>query len=328
MAPWASLVTAPGSNASSGPPASFCLTGIPGSENVQPFLSLPFCVLYLTGTVGNCTILHIIHTDQRLHEPMCYFLAMLALTDLGMSISTLPTVLKTFWFDAKEIEINACVAQMYFIHTFSLMESAVLLAMALDRYVAICDPLRYCSKLTPQRIVYIGGFIVIRCSPVLPVILVRIPRLSFCHSRVLSHSFCLHQDIIRLACADISFNVLFGLFVVVFYWGVDALGIFLSYAFIFRSVLRIASKRGKLKALNTCASHICAVLILYVPMIGLSLVHRFAKHSSPVIHVTMANVYLLVPPVLNPIIYSIKTKQIRQGFLRILFSKRVGLAPT
>nr|XP_002708602.2 olfactory receptor 51G1-like [Oryctolagus cuniculus] len=313
-----------GSNSSIGQFASFYLIGIPGYENVHHFISIPFSVLYLIGITGNCAILHIIHINTSLHEPMYYFLAMLSLTDMGMSISTLPTVLKMFWFDAREIGVNACVAQMYFIHTFSLMESAVLLAMAFDRYVAICDPLRYSSKLSPQRVVYIGIFMVIRCSFVLPVVLARVPTFSFCRSRVLSHSFCLHQDVIRLACDDISFNILYGLFVVAFYWGIDSLGILLSYAFILHSVLGIASKEGKLKALNTCASHICAVLILYVPMIGLSLVHRFAKHSSPIIHITMANVYLLVPPVLNPIIYSIKTKQIRQGFLRILVPKKLG----
>ena len=326
MTSWNNITT--GTNSSIGQAPSFYLSGIPGCEDVQHFISIPFCVFYLIGIVGNCTVLHIIHTDKSLHEPMYYFLAMLSLTDMGMSISTLPTVLRTFWFDAKEIEMNTCVAQMYFIHTFSLMESAVLLAMAFDRYVAICDPLRYSSKLTPQYIVYIGVFIVIRCSTVLPVVLVRIPTFSFCHSHVLSHSFCLHQDVIQLACSDISFSVLYGLFVVAFYWGVDSLGIFLSYALILCSVLHIASQGGKLKALSTCVSHICAVLILYVPMIGLSLVHRFAKHSSAIIHITMADIYLLVPPVLNPIIYSVKTKQIRQGFLGILLSKRIGLAHT
>ncbi|KAG5199765.1 hypothetical protein JEQ12_006244 [Ovis aries] len=267
--------------------ASFYLCWIPGYEDVQHFISIPFCVFYLIGIGGNCTVLHIIHTDKSLHEPMYYFLAMLSLTDMGMSISTLPTVLRIFWFDAKEIEMNTCIAQMYFIYTFSLMESALLLAMAFDLCVAISDPLRYSSKLTPQCVVCIGVFIIIRCSTVLPVVLVRIPTFSFCHSHVLSYS-CLHQDVILLACSDISFNVLYGLFIVAFYWGVDSLGIFLSYTFILHSVLRIASRGGKLKALSTCVSHICAVLILYVPMIGLSLVHRFAKHSSPIIHITMA----------------------------------------
>ncbi|XP_055972372.1 olfactory receptor 51G1-like [Sorex fumeus] len=326
MVSWDSLVG--GTNSTIESSTLFFLTGIPGYENVHHLISIPFCLLYLIGIVGNCTILHVIHTDKSLHEPMYYFLSMLSLTDMGMSISTLPTVLRVFWFDAREIEMNICIVQMYFIHTFSLMESAVLLAMAFDRYVAICDPLRYSSKLTPQRIIYIGVLILIRCSIALPVILVRIPTFSFCRSHNLSHSFCLHQDIIRLACSDISFNILYGLFVVTCYWGIDSLGIFVSYAFILRSVLGIASKGGKLKALNTCASHICAVLILYVPMIGLSLVHRYAKHSSPIIHITMANIYLLVPPVLNPIIYSIKTNQIRQGFLKIFSVKNLGLTHT
>ena len=213
MASWNNVMT--GTNSSIGQTPSFYLSGIPGYEDVQYFISIPFCVFYLIGIGGNCTVLHIIHTDKSLHEPMYYFLAMLSLTDMGMSISTLPTVLRTFWFDAKEIEMNTCVAQMYFIHTFSLMESAVLLAMAFDRCVAISDPLRYSSKLTPQCVVYIGVFIIIRCSTVLPVVLVRIPTFSFCHSHVLSHS-CLHQDVILLACSDISFNVLYGLFVVAF----------------------------------------------------------------------------------------------------------------
>ena len=190
MALWDSLMTS--STSSIEQLASFYLSGIPGCEDVQHFISIPFCMFYLIGIVGNCTVLHIIHTDKSLHEPMYYFLAMLSLTDMGMSISTLPTVLRTFWFDAKEIEMNTCVAQMYFIHTFSLMESTVLLAMAFDCYVAICDPLRYSSNLTPQRIVYIGVFIVFRCSTLLPVVLVRIPTFSFCHSHVLAHSFCLH----------------------------------------------------------------------------------------------------------------------------------------
>ena len=104
----------------------------------------------------------------------------------------------------------------------------------------------------------------------------------------------------------------------------DSLGIFVSYVFILHSVLKISSQEGRFKALNTCASHICAVLILYVPMIGLSIVHRFAKHSSPLTHIFMAHIYLLVPPVLNPVIYSVKNKKIRQGILHLLFPLRIS----
>ena len=118
---------------------------------------------------------------------------------------------------------------------------------------------------------------------------------------------------IRLAFADTTFNVIYGLVLITLLWGMDSLGIFVSYVFILHSVLKISSQEGRFKVLNTCASHICTILILYVPMTGLSIAHRFAKHSSPLIHIFMAHIYLLVPPVLNPVIYSVKTKQICQG---------------
>ncbi|XP_036602231.1 olfactory receptor 51L1-like, partial [Trichosurus vulpecula] len=293
----------------------FYLTGIPGYEAAHCWISIPFCLLYLIAIVGNSTILHIIRTDPNLHEPMYYFLAMLSLTDMGMSLSTLPTVLRIFWFNANEITFDACVTQMFFIHSLSLMESAVLLAMAFDRYVAICNPLRYATILTPRRIICTGLVLLLRSTALLPPLLIHLLWYPFCDSHELSHSFCLQQDMIRLACADTTFNTMYGLALVIFFWGVDSLGIIMSYIYILHSVLSIASREERLKALNTCASHVCAVLILYVPMIGLSIIHRFAKHSSPLVHIFMANIYLLVPPVLNPIIYSVKTKQIRSPII-------------
>ncbi|XP_045412916.1 olfactory receptor 51L1-like [Lemur catta] len=306
------------SNSSNTLSSTFYLTGIPGYEEFHHWISIPFCLLYFVGIMGNCTILHIVRTDPRLHEPMYYFLAMLSLADMGMSLPTMVSLFRVLWSISKEIQFNICVVQMFFIHTFSFTESSVLLAMALDRYVAICHPLRYATILTPKFIAKIGIAALLRSSvPVIPL-LVRLAFFPFCHSHVLSHSYCLHQDLIHLACADIKFNVVYGLVLITVLWGMDSLGIFVSYVFILHSVLRIASHEGRLKALNTCASHICAVLILYVPMIGLSIIHRFARHSSPLIHIFMAHIYLLVPPVLNPIIYSVKTRQIREGILHRL----------
>ncbi|XP_072472725.1 olfactory receptor 51L1-like [Notamacropus eugenii] len=310
-------------NASSDLSTIFYLTGFPGYEEVHHWISIPFCILYLIGILGNCIILHIVRTDPSLHEPMYYFLAMLSLTDMGMSLPTLVSLFRLLWSISKEIEFNTCVIQMFFIHTFSLTESAVLLAMAFDRYIAICYPLRYFTILTPQRIAKIGAAALLRSSLSLTPLMIRLAYFPFCRSHILSHSYCLHQDMIHLACADIKFNVIYGLVLIIILWGFDFLGILVSYIFILRSVLRIASQKERLKALNTCASHICTVLILYVPMIGLSLVHRFAKHASPLVHIFMAHIYLLVPPVLNPIIYSVKTKQIRMGIIRLFVLKRI-----
>ncbi|KAM9034602.1 olfactory receptor 51G2-like [Sarcophilus harrisii] len=310
-------------NTSSDLSTTFYFIGVPGYEALHHWISIPFCILYVVGIVGNCTILHIVRTDPSLHEPMYYFLAMLSLTDMGMSLPTLVSLLRVLWSISREIEFNTCVIQMFFIHTFSLTESGVLLAMAFDRYVAICLPLRYPTILTPQRITKIGIAAFLRSSLSIIPLMIRLAYFPFCRSHVLSHSYCLHQDMIRLACADIKFNVIYGLVLITVVWGFDSLGILVSYIFILRSVLSIASQKERLKALNTCASHICAVLILYVPMIGLSLVSRFAKHAFPLVHIFMAHIYLLVPPVLNPVIYSVKTKQIRTRIIRLFVPSRI-----
>nr|XP_009669155.1 PREDICTED: olfactory receptor 51L1-like [Struthio camelus australis] len=305
-------------------PAVFLLTGIPGLEKVQSWLTIPLCTMYVVAVMGNCTILLIVHADPSLHQPMYYFLSMLALSDLGLSVSTMPTMLSIFLLKSREVNVNACIAQLYFIHTFSLMESAVLLAMAFDRFVAIQQPLRYTSILTDSTVLRIGlAFAARSVFMVMPTpILLR--RLQFCLPNILSHSFCLHQDVMKLSCSDRRINSILGLFVVVSTMGLDSVLIVLSYILIIGTVLGIASRDERLKALNTCVSHICAVLIFYIPMIGISMIHRFGKHASPLVHVLMADVYVLVPPVMNPIVYSVKTKQIRQ---RIYCMYRCVLIP-
>ncbi|XP_007491202.2 olfactory receptor 51Q1-like [Monodelphis domestica] len=304
-------------------PFYFILTGIPGLEAMHIWVSIPFCCLYMISILGNTTILAVIQTESSLHQPMYLFLSMLALTDLGLTLTTLPTVMQLLWFNVQEISFEACFAQFFFLHGFSFMESSVLLAMAYDRFVAICRPLHYASILTETVIGRIGIAIVIRCVLAVLPSLFLLKRLPFCHSHLLSHSYCLHQDMIRLVCADTRINSWYGFVLVLLIIVLDPLLILVSYGLILHSVLGTASHAERIKALNNCLSHILAVLILYVPMVGLSMVHRFARHAPPLVHVVMANVYLLSPPVMNPIIYSVKTKQIRQGIHRLLFQGKV-----
>ncbi|XP_054829820.1 olfactory receptor 51I1-like [Eublepharis macularius] len=299
-------------------PASFHLTGFPGLEPFHAWISIPFCALYFTSILGNCTILLIVAQDRRLHEPMYFFLCMLSLNDLGVSLSTLPTVLAIFCFGLRDVAFDACLAQMFFIHSFSFMESGILLAMSFDRFVAICKPLRYSSTLTNPRIARIGLAIVLKSTVMLFPFPFLIKRLPICQSNVLSHAYCLHPDMMRLACADITVNNIYGFFVVLFTYGLDSTFIIVSYILILKAVLNIASREQRRKALNTCVSHICAVLTFYVPIIAVSMLHRFGKNAPHVVHIMMSNVYLFVPPLLNPIIYSVKTKEIRKGILRIL----------
>lgn len=296
----------------------FILTGIPGFEASHIWISIPFCCLYTISIMGNTTILNVIRTEPSLHQPMYLFLSMLALTDLGLTLTTLPTVMQLLWFNIRKISFEACFAQFFFLHGFSFMESSVLLAMSFDRYVAICRPLHYATILTNEVIAKIGLAIICRCVLAVLPSLFLLKRLPFCHSHLLSHSYCLHQDMIRLVCGDIRFNSWYGFALVLLIIVMDPLLIVLSYAMILKSVLGVATWTERLRALNNCLSHILAVLVLYVPMVGVSMTHRFAKHASPLVHVIMANMYLLAPPVMNPIIYSVKTKQIRQRIMRLL----------
>ncbi|XP_007954331.1 olfactory receptor 51I2-like [Orycteropus afer afer] len=300
----------------------FTLTGLPGLETSQHWMFLLLGALYTISIVGNALILFIIKEEQSLHQPMYYFLSLLSVNDLGVSFSTLPTVLATFCFHSREINFDSCMAQMFFIHLFSFMESGILLAMSFDRYVAICKPLRYATVLTEARVLRMGMSIIIRSFCMvfpLPFLLKRLP---FCKDNILSHAYCLHPDLIRLPCGDITINNIFGLFIVIFSFGLDSALILLSYVLILHSVLAIASREERLKALNKCVSHICAVLIFYVPMVGVSMAARYGSHAPKYVHTLMSLIYLFVPPMLNPVIYSIKTEEIRRKLHKILLGTK------
>ncbi|XP_007939212.2 olfactory receptor 51L1 [Orycteropus afer afer] len=294
----------------------FILRGFPGLEHIHSWLSIPFFLAYFVAFIGNVTILSVIWVESSLHQPMYYFLCILALTDLGMSLSTLPTMLAVLWLDIQKIQANACYTQLFFIHMFTFLESSVLLAMAFDRFVAICCPLHYSVILTNSIIGKIGLVCLLRSMGVVLPTPLLLRHYHYCHINALSHAFCLHQDVLKLSCSDARINSIYGLCVVIVTLGVDSVFILLSYVLILNAVLGIASREERLKALNTCVSHICVVLIFFVPVIGVSMVHRFGKHLSPIVHVLMADVYLLLPPVLNPVVYSVRTKQIRLGILR------------
>ncbi|KAM9034098.1 olfactory receptor 51A7-like [Sarcophilus harrisii] len=294
--------------------STFFLIGMPGMEHEHIWIAIPICLMYIIAIVGNSTILLIIKTEPSLHEPMYYFLSMLAFSDLCLSFSSLPTMLRIFLFNAPGISVDACIAQEFFIHTFTAMESSVLVVMSFDRFIAIRNPLRYSSILTSVRVTQIGLFFAIACFALIMPFPITLKRLKFCKENLLSHSYCLHQDVMRLACSDNRVNVIYGFFVALLGM-LNLVLILLSYIMILKTVLGIASQQEQLKAFNTCVSHICAVLIFYVPVVTLAIVHRFAKHGSPLIRILIADVYILVPPLMNPIVYCVKTHQIREKVL-------------
>ncbi|XP_030406249.1 olfactory receptor 51G2-like [Gopherus evgoodei] len=297
--------------------AVFLLTGIPEKEDIHLWISVPFCLMYVISVGGNSVILFIVKTDPSLHEPMYIFLSMLALTDLALSIATMPTTLGRFMFNSRKISLEACFAQLFFIHSLSFIESSVLLLMAFDRFVAICKPLRYASILTLPRIGKMGLVIVLRGVSLTFPLPFLLKRFGYCRANFLSHCYCLHQDVIKMACADITVNYIFGFFLTVTVVGLDSLFIFLSYVMILKTVLKVTSHVESLRALNTCVSHLCAVLLFYIPWIGLGLIHGYWKSSPPLLNLFLGYISLFVPPVMNPIVYSVKCQHLSARIIRV-----------
>ncbi|NWV28976.1 O52R1 protein, partial [Origma solitaria] len=291
-------------------PPYFLLTGIPGLQEEQFWIVFPLCIMYSIALLGNLTLLFIIKAEPSLHVPMFLFLAMLAFTDLVLSTSIVPKTLSVFWLGSGQIGFSSCLTQMFFIHAFSTMESGVLMAMALDRFVAICHPLRHSSILSVPVVVALGSLLLLWAVLLVTPVCLLLRQRHFCQQPVIAHSYCDHMAVVRLTCGDTAVNAHYGLFVAFLVTGWDLLLIFVSYTMILRMVMRLPSREARLKAFSTCTSHICVMLAFYAPGLFVVVAYRFG-HSIPLpIYITAAHLYLLTPPMLNPIVYGVRTKKL------------------
>uniref|UniRef100_A0A8C8SND7 G-protein coupled receptors family 1 profile domain-containing protein n=1 Tax=Pelusios castaneus TaxID=367368 RepID=A0A8C8SND7_9SAUR len=304
-------------------PSYFILLGIPGLEETHVWISIPLCVMYLIALLGNFTILLIVRLEPNLHAPMYYFLCMLAGIDLVLSTSTLPKMLSIFWFNSRKIDFSACLTQLFFIHSFAAMESGIFVALAFDRYVAICDPLRHSTILTKPTVVMISLAVLLRGVLFIlpfPFLAMKGP---YCRTNVIAHTYCENVAVVKLACADIHINSYFGLLVRFLVIGPDMSFITFSYIQILRAIFSLPTKEARTKTFGTCSSHICVILASYIPALFSFLTHRFGHNVPLYFHVIIANVYLLVPPMLNPIIYGVRTRQIRDRLFHLFSHKQI-----
>ncbi|XP_013003027.3 olfactory receptor 52N4-like [Cavia porcellus] len=285
-------------------PTSLILNGIPGLEDMHIWISFPFCSMYVVAMVGNCGLLYLISFEDSLHRSMYYFLAMLSFTGLVMCTASIPKALCIFWFHLKEISFDECLVQMFFIHTFTVMEAGALMLMALDRYVAICYPLHYSTILTNPVIIRSGiATLLIAVLFIVPLILI-IKQLPYCKGSIIHHTYCDQLSVAKLSCGNIKFNIIYGLMIALLIGGFDILCITVSYTMILQAVISLSAADARQKVFSTCTAHICAIVSSYSSAFFCFFFNRFGSNViPPSCHILVANLYLLLPPTMNPIVY-------------------------
>ncbi|XP_021049884.1 olfactory receptor 5W2-like [Mus pahari] len=287
----------------------FVLLGLSSRQNVQQGLFALFFLVYSLTVIANLGMILLIKLDSRLHTPMYYFLSNLSFCDICYSTIISPKMLADFLSKEKRIPYNLCAIQLYFFGAFGDVECLMLAVMAYDRYVAICNPLLYTIKMSKElciqlvAVAYAIGLVdsTIHTSCAF--------RLSFCNSNVINHFFCDLPPLLALSCSDTSINEILMFTLIGCVVGCSIVTVLLSYCYIIATICRMNSAEGRHKAFSTCASHFMAVAIFY----GTLLFMYFRPSSSYSMDTDkMASVfYTVVIPMLNPLIYSLRNKDVK-----------------
>ncbi|KAM6183031.1 olfactory receptor 1J21-like [Erethizon dorsatum] len=296
--------------------SEFILLGLPVRKEEQGLYYTLFLVVYLTTVLGNLLIILLIRLDSRLHTPMYFFLSHLALTDISFSSVTAPKMLMNMLTQSQSISYAGCISQVYFLVLFAGLDSLLLTSMAYDRYVAICHPLHYNNTMS-----HILCFLLVITSWVLSfaaalVHTLLLAHLSFHGDNILHHFFCDLSALLKLSSSDTTINELFIHIVGTMVIALPFVCILVSYVHIGATILRAPSIKGICKALSTCGSHLSVVSLYYGAIIGLYFVPSSNNTSDK--DIVVAAVYSLVTPMLNPFIYSLRNRDMKNALGNLL----------
>ncbi|KAG3287905.1 olfactory receptor 1L6 [Ictidomys tridecemlineatus] len=293
----------------------FLLLGLTTDARQQVWLFSSFLAMYLVNVVGNSVIIAAIWGDAHLHTPMYFFLSNLSLVDICFTTVIVPQMLVSMLTQRKTILFAHCLTQMYFFVAFGITDSFLLAAMAIDRYVAICNPLHYTTTMSPRccLLLVTASWVVSHLHSLAHTILMG--HLSFCGPNVIHHFFCDVQPLLTLSCSDTSVNELLafteGSFVIMS----PFIFIIVSYVYITRAVLRVPSGGGRYKVFSTCGSHLTVVALFYGTIISVYI--RPSSTYSVTKDRVVTVIYTIVTPMLNPFIYSLRNKDIKQALRKL-----------
>ncbi|KAM6158257.1 olfactory receptor 8H1-like [Rhynchocyon petersi] len=293
----------------------FILMGLTDSEELQLVLFSLFLLIYLITVLGNAGMVLLIRLDPHLHTPMYFFLSHLSFLDLNYSTVITPKTLENLVTSSKYISFGGCFTQMFFFVFLGATECFLLSSMAYDRYVAICNPLQYSviMSITLCRSLVTASYMIGFSDSIINVLFMN--SLKFCKSNVIHHFFCDLAPILVLSCTDTHdvetmIFILAGCTLVV-----SLITISVSYVFILTTILKINSTSGKRKAFSTCASHLLGVTIFFGTMIFIYL--KPSKSYSLGKDQVASVFYTIVVPMLNPLIYSLRNKDVKNALIRV-----------
>ncbi|XP_067102785.1 olfactory receptor 2AT4-like [Osmerus mordax] len=297
--------------------SDFFIVGFPGL--LPEYFSLASTVLffvYLCTLFGNSLILVLFATDRALHKPMYFIYINLVVSDILFSTTTLPKIIAKYWFQAGAISFTACFIQMYFVHYFGSVNSLILFLMALDRYLAICYPLRYPSimKNSTILIISITSWVLAKVGSLMMVI--RAYPLPYCSSNRIIQCYCDHISITELACTSrLPYSIPAFINAMIFLL-LPLVFIAFSYSSIIVAVLRIRSTQGRNKTLSTCSAQLIIIALYYVPRCFVYLASNVGIKFSTDVRILIIMLYSLIPPMINPLIYCFRTRDIRESLTK------------
>uniref|UniRef100_A0A8C6IB87 Olfactory receptor n=1 Tax=Mus spicilegus TaxID=10103 RepID=A0A8C6IB87_MUSSI len=304
----------------------FVLMGITDRPELQAPLFGLFLIIYLISLIGNLGMIILTTVDSKLQTPMYFFLKHLAITDLGYSTSVGPKMLVNFVVDQNTISFKLCATQLSFFLVFIVSELFILSAMSYDRYVAICKPLLYTVIMSQKLCWVLVAIPYLYCTFVSLLVTVKIFTLSFCGYNVISHFYCDSLPLLPLLCSDTHDVELIILILAAFDLISSLLVVLVSYLLILIAIVRMNSAEGRWKAFSTCGSHLTVVIVFYGTLIFMY-VQPNSSHSFETDKVASI-FYTLVIPMLNPLIYSLRNKDVKYALKRTLnnFCKLFSLA--
>ncbi|XP_035552780.2 olfactory receptor 13D1-like [Canis lupus baileyi] len=294
----------------------FFLVGLSQYPELQLFLFMLCLIMYVIILLGNSLLIIISILDSRLHTPMYFFLGNLSFLDICYTSSFIPTMLIIFRSEKKSISFIGCALQMVVSLGLGCTECVLLAVMAYDRYVAICNPLRY--PIVMNRVLYVHmaawSWIIGCLNSLVQTVLIML--LPFCGNNVIDHLTCELLALLKLICSDISMNVLIMTVASILFLVVPLLLIFISYVFILSTILRLNSTEGRKKAFSTCSAHLAVVVLFYGS--ALFMYMKPKSKDTKTIDEIIGLSYGVVTPMLNPIIYSLRNKEVKEAMKKVL----------